>query len=97
MDYLNLSLIQSNHSGKYLTPKDIDVWNFLTCLQSILLESPFKSLAAILFTFGIISMNILVIFYLNRYRKNKTVFDRIFIAHAFVDLLIGKIFINELN
>ena len=94
MAYLNFS--ETNHTEQCFPSDDVNYWYFFTCLQKILSKSPLKSSIAISFDFGIISMNILVIYYLYHYRKNKTVFDKIFIAHAFVDLLIGKIIFFEI-
>ncbi len=42
-----------------------------------------------IFSMSTAALNLTVILLINRHRKNKTVFDKIFIGHAFVDFLVG--------
>lgn len=91
MDYLSLSN-SSNETNQQCSPTENEnLWHFLNCLIHFVLSSRIKSFCVITFALGTVVMNICVIVYLNRFRKSKTVFDKIFIAHAFVDLLIGKL------
>lgn len=62
---------------------------FFRCLRYFLTKSILISSAVLLFSFATTICNIVVIIYINKIKQHKTVFDKIFIAHSFVDFLVG--------
>lgn len=67
----------------------VSTMQFLHCIKYLVSQSLLTNLFYFIFCLSTASLNLAVIYLINRNRKTKTVFDKIFIAHAFVDFLVG--------
>jgi len=72
------------------------LFQFFRCLKYFLSKSVLISSAVLSFSFATAIINIVVIIYINKIKQTKTVFDKIFIAHSFVDFLVGLL-VNNFN
>ena len=101
LDFLSLSLNVSSDFNSTLfddyeyciEAKSLSFMEFFKCSNFFFLKSIFTSFFYIFFSLSTAALNICVIFLINRHKKKKTVFDKIFIGHAFVDFLVGLIVI----
>ena len=109
MNFLNLNSSTANTSMGVFDPSDQadgdelydcvkgeqmqSTQQFAHCLKYFLSKSILSSCVLLSFAFFTTVLNLAVIISINRLKQNKTVFDKIFIGHSFVDSLVGLIVI----
>lgn len=101
LDFLDLGSNDSNHSAydvdlplqfnQYTDCKsaNIDLGQFFYCTGQFIFKSLLPSCFYFIFSLSTAFFNLLVVVLISRQSKTKTVFDKIFIGHAFVDFLVG--------
>ena len=84
-DYFNYDDCHTAHS--------VNFWQFIRCFKYFLSKSILVGSLVILFSISTAILNVVIIIFINKLKRNKTVFDKIFIGHAFVDFLVGVLVI----
>lgn len=93
LDFLNLQ--GNSSSGTNQTSSgdckgtDLTFIEFFKCTQFYISRSLIINTFYIVFSLSTALLNLVVIYLIQQHKKSKTVFDKIFIGHAFVDFLVG--------
>lgn len=91
MNYSNLSSNFSVDTNCELSQEFDSIYDFLRCYKYFAIESLEITIYCIIVIFGGLILNILAMYLLSTKTSHITVFDKIFISHAFVDLLTGVV------
>ncbi len=87
--FLNITTSQQEDYDASCNATEYTLIQFIRCIQLLMSQSLLTNFFYFIFSMSTSSLNLVVIILINRHRKNKTVFDKIFIGHAFVDFLVG--------